>query len=186
MAVAESIRHREARYHCRAAGRTVRAKLFRTVAASFEQGGDAANLKELCLKAPGQGAASQIGGRGELVPQKSREMGADDSNRRAKKKLGVESEKSDTSNGRQPLHSWATPIPNKPPVRNATLQPCNLDPDTCGQKATNAYYVEVFTSFHPCILARMQSCKDAIPFAGRTISRTKLPIPLSVSFGWTV
>lgn len=38
----------------------VRAKFIPTVAASFEQGGDAANVKEPCLKVTGQGAAAQI------------------------------------------------------------------------------------------------------------------------------
>jgi hypothetical protein len=60
MAVAESTRHQEARYHLPGCRTKVRAKLFPTVAASFEQGGDAANLKELRLQAPGQGAAAQI------------------------------------------------------------------------------------------------------------------------------
>lgn len=56
---------------------------------------------------PGRTLLRDMLGGGEPVPQKSREMGADDISKRtldrAKKKLGVESEGSDTSKGRHPI-----------------------------------------------------------------------------------
>jgi hypothetical protein len=67
---------------------------------------------------------------GEPVPHKSRQMGADDISKRtldrAKKKLRVESERSDTSKGRHPLHSWATFILNKLFLTRYPSSECNV------------------------------------------------------------